>query len=246
MGAVSTATIPLTFNATDQLFIVGHDGVLLGSRSSDLFASDMIGHPVNTQVLPGLAAPLQAALGGEEEVNNLYTIPNPEDIPIWNEAHERVLGVLVAVGEFPTVQSTLSSIIPIMGISFFIFTLIAGIAGTIYGSVAARGLSTRLNRLSEGTHAWSQGDFTQLVEDASGDEIGQLAYNLNQMAGQLQQLMETRRELVVVDERNRLARELHDSAKQQAFAAARGSPDKCGSKTNAQRPGCGRDPHRRS
>jgi len=91
MGAVSTATIPLTFNATDQLFIVGHDGVLLGSRSSDLFASDMIGHPVNTQVLPGLAAPLQAALGGEEEVNNLYTIPNPEEsvilvIPIWNEA----------------------------------------------------------------------------------------------------------------------------------------------------------------
>jgi NarL family two-component system sensor histidine kinase LiaS len=40
------------------------------------------------------------------------------------------------------------------------------------------------------------------------------------MAGQLQQLMETRRELVIVDERNRLARELHDSAKQQAFAAA--------------------------
>jgi hypothetical protein len=68
--------------------------------------------------------------------------------PIWNEAHERVLGVLVAVGEFPTVQSTLSSIIPIMGISFLIFTLIAGIAGTIYGSVAARGLSTRLDRLS--------------------------------------------------------------------------------------------------
>ena len=32
----------------------------------------------------------------------------------------------------------LSSIIPIMGISFLIFTLVAGIAGTIYGSVAAR------------------------------------------------------------------------------------------------------------
>ena len=40
------------------------------------------------------------------------------------------------------------------------------------------------------------------------------------MAVQLQQLMVTRRELVVVDERNRLARELHDSVKQQAFAAA--------------------------
>jgi signal transduction histidine kinase len=225
MGAMTTVTIPLTFNATDQLFIVGHDGVLMGTRFSDLFETDMIGQPVNTQVLPGLAAPLQAALGGEEEIDKLYTIPNPGEsvilvFPVWDEAHERVLGALVAVGEFPTVQSTLSSIIPIMGISFLLFTLVAGIAGTIYGSVAARGLSARLDRLSEGAHAWSHGDFTQLVEDTSGDEIGQLAYNLNQMAGQLQQLMETRRELVIVDERNRLARELHDSAKQQAFAAA--------------------------
>jgi NarL family two-component system sensor histidine kinase LiaS len=225
MGAAVDPTIPLTFNASDQLFIVGHDGVLLGSRPPDLFGSGTIGRPVNMQALPGLATPLQAALGGEEEVDNLYNLPGPDEsvimaIPIWNETHEGVLGVLVAVGELPTVQSVFSSIIPIMGISFLILTLIAGIAGTIYGSVAARGLTTRLDRLSEGTHAWSQGDFTQLVEDASRDEIGQLAYNLNQMAGQLQQLMETRRELVVVNERNRLARELHDSAKQQAFAAA--------------------------
>jgi NarL family two-component system sensor histidine kinase LiaS len=40
------------------------------------------------------------------------------------------------------------------------------------------------------------------------------------MAKELEQLLETRRELAVVEERNRLARELHDSAKQQAFAAA--------------------------
>jgi signal transduction histidine kinase len=225
MGAMTTATIPLTFNATDQLFIVGQDGVLLGSRSSDLFTNDMIGNPVNTQVLPGLAAPLQAALGGDEEVNNLYTIPNPNEsvilvFPVWNETHERVLGALVAVGEFPTVQSTLNSIIPIVGVSFFIFTLIAGIAGTIYGSVAARGLSTRLDRLSERTYAWSQGDFTPRVEDASQDEIGQLAYNLNQMAQELQTSLDTKLELAVVNERNRLARDLHDSVKQQAFAAA--------------------------
>jgi len=40
------------------------------------------------------------------------------------------------------------------------------------------------------------------------------------MAHQLQHLLETRRELIVVEERNQLARELHDSAKQIAFAAA--------------------------
>ncbi len=225
MEVPASTTIPLTFNASDQMFVVGRDGVLLGSNPPDLLGSGAIGHPVNMQALPGLAAPLQAALGGEEEVDHLYTLPGSDEsvimaIPIWNETHEDVLGVLVGVGEFPTVRSVLSSIVPIMGVSFLIFTLIAGIAGTIYGSVATRGLTTRIDRLSEGTRAWSQGDFTQLVEDTSGDEIGQLAYNLNQMAGQLQQLMDTRRELVIVDERNRLARELHDSAKQQAFAAA--------------------------
>ncbi len=225
MSAAVGPTIPLTFNANDILLIVGHDGVLLGSSPPDIFGSDAIGHPINMQVLPGLAAPLQAALEGEDDVDYLYNLPGTDEsviiaIPIWDKAHESVLGVLIAVGEFPTVQSVLSTIIPIMAISFLIFTLIVGIAGTLYGSVAARGLSNRLDRLSEGTRAWSQGDFSQRVEDASGDEIGQLAYNLNQMAGQLQLLMETRRELVVVDERNRLARELHDSAKQQAFAAA--------------------------
>ncbi len=220
-----STTIPLTFNASDQLFIVGHDGILLGSKPKDLFGSGSIGLPVDMQALPGLAAPLQAALGGEENVDNLYTLPESDEgviiaFPIWDEAHGRVLGVLVGIGEFPTVQSALRSIIPIMGISFLIFTFIAGIAGTIYGSVSARGLSTRLDRLSEGAHAWSQGDFTQLVEDTSGDEIGQLAYNLNQMAQELESLLDTRRELAQIEERNRMARDLHDSVKQQAFAAS--------------------------
>ncbi len=225
LGDAVDPTIPLTFNASDQLFIVGHDGVLLGSRPADAFGSGSIGRPVNMQTLPGLAAPLQAALGGEEDVNNLYNRPEPDErvimaVPIWDEMHERVLGVLVAVGDLPTVPSVFRSIIPIMGISFLIITLIAGIAGTIYGSVAARGLSTRLDRLSEATHAWSQGDFTQLVEDTSGDEIGQLAVRLNNMAQELQISVDTQLELAVVNERNRLARDLHDSVKQQAFAAA--------------------------
>lgn len=226
IGATAAgSTIPLTFNASDQLFIVGQDGVLLGSKPKDLFGRGAIGSPVNMQALPGLAAPLQAALGGDEDVNDLYTLPGSDEsviiaFPIWDHTHEKVLGVLVGVGEFPTVKSALSSIIPIMGISFLVFIFIAGIAGTIYGSVSARGLSIRLDRLSEGTHAWSQGDFTQRVEDTSDDEIGQLAYNLNQMAQELESLLDTRRELAQVEERNRMARDLHDSVKQQAFAAS--------------------------
>jgi NarL family two-component system sensor histidine kinase LiaS len=40
------------------------------------------------------------------------------------------------------------------------------------------------------------------------------------MARQLEHLLDARRELAIVEERNRLARDLHDSVKQQAFAAA--------------------------
>jgi NarL family two-component system sensor histidine kinase LiaS len=90
----------------------------------------------------------------------------------------------------------------------------------LVGSVAARGLVQRFDRLAEATLAWSQGDFSVAVSDPSGDELGQLAQRLNHMAQQLEQLLSTRRELAAVDERNRLARDLHDSAKQQAFAAA--------------------------
>jgi NarL family two-component system sensor histidine kinase LiaS len=59
-----------------------------------------------------------------------------------------------------------------------------------------------------------------VVQDRSGDELGQLTRRLNVMAEQLQNLVETRQELAMLEERNRLARDLHDSVKQQVFATA--------------------------
>jgi len=59
-----------------------------------------------------------------------------------------------------------------------------------------------------------------VVEDPVSDELGELARRLNQMAMQLEQLFEMRQELAVLKERNRLARDLHDSVKQLAFATA--------------------------
>ena len=53
-----------------------------------------------------------------------------------------------------------------------------------------------------------------------GDEITQLGQRLNRMAEQLKILLRRRQEMAVSEERNRLARDLHDSAKQQALAAS--------------------------
>jgi NarL family two-component system sensor histidine kinase LiaS len=81
-------------------------------------------------------------------------------------------------------------------------------------------MAKRLERVSGASEAWSRGDFTEFIADAAGDEISQLAHRLNRMAEQLQSLLTQRQAMAVSEERNRLARDLHDSAKQQALAAS--------------------------
>jgi NarL family two-component system sensor histidine kinase LiaS len=221
----TSVSIPFSFDATERLFIVGPDGQLLAAQPADLFGDDQIGRPLDAHLIPGLAEPLQAAMAGELDPSRLFTLGDRDDpvvlvIPIWDAGHEQLLGVVVGLADYPTVTSILGEALPVLGVSLLILTLVAGLMGALFGYLAARAPVRRLNRLSEATQAWSQGDFSEFVDDPGGDEFGQLARQLNQMARRLEQLLETRRELAVVEERNRLARELHDSVKQQAFAAA--------------------------
>jgi len=225
VGTPAGVALPLSFEATDEMLVVGSDGSLLAVKPPDLLGNIMLGEPFTGEVIPGLAEPLHAALAGAEDPEKLYTLDEYSRkvvlaFPIWDEAHHQVIGVLVAIGELPTVWSQLGDILPIIGGSFLFFTIVAGLAGTLYGFLAARGPVQRLDQLTEASLAWSEGDFTIQVDDPSGDEFGQLAQRLNEMSQQVQGLLEARRELAVVEERNRLARDLHDSAKQQAFAAA--------------------------
>ncbi len=225
IGAVPNTTLPLSFDATDEMFVVDSRGRLLGARPTDLLGSGLIGQPLDAQSIQGLADPLKAALAGAEDIEQLYTLGQPGDkiiitVPVWDDGHEQVLGALAAMAEVPTVGSLFREVLPILGVSLLIFTLIAALIGTLFGFLAARKPVHRLNQLSEATLAWRQGDFNKLVDDPSGDELGHLSRRLNDMALQLEGLLNTQRELAAVEERNRLARDLHDSVKQQAFAAA--------------------------
>ena len=92
--------------------------------------------------------------------------------------------------------------------------------GAIFGGIFANGLTRRFKRISETTDLWSEGDFSRYIEDAAGDEITEFSQRLNNMAKQLQSLLRRRQDMAVSEERNRLARDLHDSAKQQALAAS--------------------------
>src|SRR5258708_1445202 len=100
------------------------------------------------------------------------------------------------------------------------FILLASVVGTLTGLLITRNLTRRLRRITQTAEAWSKGEFAVEVRDPTRDEIGQLGQDLNRMAEQVRTLLVTRQELAVVEERNRLARELHDSVKQQVFASA--------------------------
>ncbi|MFT3892979.1 MAG: sensor histidine kinase [Anaerolineales bacterium] len=104
-------------------------------------------------------------------------------------------------------------------VTMFTMFMVALPVGALFGWLVTRGLRKRLVTLSAASQAWSKGDFSVTPRDHSGDEIGELTRNLNGMAEQLQNLLHTNDELARMEERNRLARDLHDTVKQQTYAA---------------------------
>lgn len=76
----------------------------------------------------------------------------------------------------------------------------------------------RVERIGRTAHAWARGDFQPSINDPSRDELGHLARDLDRMAADLKALFATRSQLATLEERRRLARELHDTVKQKVFA----------------------------
>jgi signal transduction histidine kinase len=96
----------------------------------------------------------------------------------------------------------------------------AVVIALILGALSTRGLIGRLRRLGRASAAWSRGDLARRVGDASGDELGELAQDLDNMAMRLGTLLDAREELAALEERNHLARELHDTVKQKLFSVS--------------------------
>jgi signal transduction histidine kinase len=179
-------------------------------------------------------AAINAALVGARRPVEIRGIAKQTIIaaPILSKSGQ-VLGALVAavfVGtDTPTIQQAasmqnfgelLTAFLSNLQPAGFYFVLLATVIGTLSGVLISGGITRRLRRITQATAAWSQGEFQIAIADRSGDEVGQLAHDLNRMAEQLQTLLASRQELAVLEERNRLARELHDSVKQHVFANA--------------------------
>jgi NarL family two-component system sensor histidine kinase LiaS len=137
------------------------------------------------------------------------------------DGEARHLGtVIVQFLRLPTANDLSMHTLLLAGRGLLLFLLGAGLLGALFGALTANGMTRRFARFSSAAESWSRGDFSQFIQDQGGDEISTLGDQLDSMAAQLGNLLHKRQEMAVMEERNRLARELHDSTKQQALAAS--------------------------
>lgn len=96
--------------------------------------------------------------------------------------------------------------------------IVSTVLGLLCGIVSARYITRRLSLMDDATAAWTQGNFVPKIALASGDELGIHAERLNAMARELESHLEVKQSLAVSNERTRIARDLHDTVKQNLFA----------------------------
>jgi NarL family two-component system sensor histidine kinase LiaS len=216
-----TRGLSIQFDQNYQLFVIDSEGTLL-AQASDGHIPGTLGSPFDAQNVPGLGPLLSAVDAGVEDIERLYTTTPDGNLvmalPIVNLEGDP-LGIVVVTMILPAFNlRTLGSIALLVTISVIPITLAAGLIGAVFGFLTARGLTHRIESLSTTADAWSRGDFSVTATDRSVDELGQLSQRLNLMAEQLQNLLDRQQEMAGIEERNRIARELHDSVKQQVFA----------------------------
>jgi signal transduction histidine kinase len=174
---------------------------------------------------PSLESILEAAqLGNKNYTAQSFTLPDGSYVaalPLRKTENDPVVAIVIYTLKpvafvTPTNLSKYTTFFLVTAFSMFILALPIG---AVFGWLASHGLRKRLGNLSTSAKAWSKGDFSLIPRDKSVDEIGELTRHLNNMAEQLQALLQTHDELARIGERNRLARDLHDTVKQQTYAA---------------------------
>lgn len=79
-------------------------------------------------------------------------------------------------------------------------------------------LVKRIKLAQKAARQWADGDTTARIHDTRNDEFGDLAKSFNHLADSFSEVIKIKQDLAASDERNKLARDLHDTAKQRAFA----------------------------
>ncbi|MBZ5789167.1 HAMP domain-containing protein [Burkholderia contaminans] len=95
--------------------------------------------------------------------------------------------------------------------------LYLGAMGASFAGLLVWLLVRRVRRMTAAADRWAAGDLSARIADTSRDELGALAAHFNRMADALARAFGTQKALAVSVERTRIARDLHDTAKQRSF-----------------------------
>jgi two-component system, NarL family, sensor histidine kinase LiaS len=202
----------------EQIYILALDdqGRLVGSTAVDDRLA--LAQPFAFERLPGLVDLLDGANGQQPF---LFDRPAQRGMVISPVGTTPRLGTLVFVVENLTEESfSLPELLGNLGATIGWLSVVAAVIGLILGLAVSHGLTRRIRAIERVTAAWGNGDFTPRLHDRSADEIGLLSQQLNSVADRIQQLIQERQQFATLEERNRLARDLHDSVKQHVFAAS--------------------------
>ncbi len=97
----------------------------------------------------------------------------------------------------------------------FATLVVLALATLVFFRVA---VTRRIDRIARAAERWSVGDFAVRTGARGFDELARLGARLDAMAGELAEHVATRARLASLEERQRLARDLHDTVKQRVFA----------------------------
>jgi len=99
-----------------------------------------------------------------------------------------------------------------------VFVVSALVMGLVFGAVAAKYVTSRLHAMNLVTEEWRRGKFDARIALRSSDELATHSQRLNHMAQELELLIGLKQAVAAGRERNRVARDLHDTVKQKLFA----------------------------
>jgi NarL family two-component system sensor histidine kinase LiaS len=147
-----------------------------------------------------------------------------ENGPIWvdmpiTDSDGRIIGRLrvLYIAEF-NLWVQLQSILDFLFSTWNYVILCSVPIGIACGLVASRYVTRQLQKMNAVTESWRQGNFDARIALPSDDVLIRHSQHLNDMAQDLEMYLSLKQNLAVSDERNRVARELHDTVKQKLFA----------------------------
>lgn len=196
-------------------------GVVVYSSPPGAFA---VGTPLAVQVTPGEREIIGAARRGDTDPTRLGIGSGNGDNTVAVAAMDAggtVRGVIFArVRQRVDIAGTVRYFGAASVLPFAVIVAVSVFVGIVFGSLMARTLTRRLRAIAGAATDWGRGEFATTAPQYPPDELGVLGIRLNAMAQEVATLVTLQQELAATNERARLARDLHDTVKQHAFAAA--------------------------